>query len=94
MHQPIEDRIAKRVVPDAGVPVFDGELDGDQRGATADTIIDQFQQVAAFAVAEWARPQSSRMRRSVLARFSISFPSEPSARACTRSSLNRRGSRS
>ncbi len=36
MHQPVEDRITKRGVADARVPVFDGQLTGDQRGAAPD----------------------------------------------------------
>ena len=50
--QPVEDGIAKRGVPDARVPVFDGQPTGDQRGPTADAILDQFEQIAAFPVAE------------------------------------------
>ena len=90
MHHPVEDGIAKRGVPDARVPVFDRQLTGDQRGPTADTILDQFEQIAAFAVAERGRAPVVQ-DRPVLARVSISFPYEPSARACTRSSLSSRG---
>jgi len=55
VHQPVEDGIAKRGVPDAGVPVVDRQLTGDQRGAAPDPILDQFKEVAPFAVAEWGQ---------------------------------------
>ena len=50
-HQPVEDGIAKRGVPDAGVPVVDGQLTGDQRGAAPDPILDAFEEITPFAVA-------------------------------------------
>ncbi len=55
VHEPVEDGIAKRGVPDAGVPVFDGQLTGDQGGAASDPILDQLEQIPPFAVAEWGQ---------------------------------------
>ena len=51
VHQPVEDGIAKRGVPDARVPVFDGQLTGDKRGPPAGAILHQFQEIAPFPVA-------------------------------------------
>ena len=48
----IQDRIAKRGVADVVVPVFNRELAGRQPGAAGGPISDNFEQIAAFAVAE------------------------------------------
>ncbi len=59
MHEPIENRIAKRGVADQIVPVIDGNLTGDQRGASVGSIFDDFQHVAAFAMPRAESPPSS-----------------------------------
>ena len=53
MHEPIEDRIAKRGVADELVPVVDGHLTGEEGGPPAAAIFDDFQEIAALAIAEW-----------------------------------------
>lgn len=50
--QPVENGIAKSGVPDARVPVFDRQLAGDERGPTADAILDELEEIATFPVAE------------------------------------------
>jgi len=40
VHQAIHDRVAEGGVPDAFVPVLDGDLTGEQRGAPARAIFD------------------------------------------------------
>ena len=75
-HQPVEDGIAKRGVPDAGVPVVDGQLTGDQRGAAPDPILDAFEEITPFAVAERGQAPVSKMSRSVIAKVCSSFPCE------------------
>lgn len=52
MDEPIEDRVAKRGVPDELVPVVDRYLAGDQGGAPAAAIFDDFEEIAALTIAE------------------------------------------
>ena len=52
VHEPIQDRIATRGVADVVVPVFNRALAGHQRGAAAGATLNEFEQIAAFAVAE------------------------------------------
>ncbi len=52
MNQPVQDGIGERGVADGFVPMLDGQLAGDEGGAGAVTVVKDFQQVAALAVAE------------------------------------------
>lgn len=52
MHEAIEDGIGKRGVADEVVPVLDGDLTRDERRASPAPIFDQFEQIAAFAIAQ------------------------------------------
>ena len=47
--QAIEDGVGERRVADVVMPVLDGKLAGQECGANADAIIEQFQQIGAFA---------------------------------------------
>lgn len=52
VHEPIEDRVPKRGVADQLVPEFDRDLTRDERRASARSIFDDFQEIAAFAIAQ------------------------------------------
>ena len=52
VHEPVEDGVGQRRIADVVVPVLDGELAGDEGGAHADAIVEEFQQVGAFARAD------------------------------------------
>jgi len=52
VHQAIHDRVAEGGVPDAFVPVLDGDLTGEQRGAPARAIFDHLQEIAPFPIAD------------------------------------------
>jgi hypothetical protein len=52
VHQPIEDRVAKRGVADKLVPVVHRELAGAERGAAAAPVFDDFEETTAFPIAE------------------------------------------
>jgi hypothetical protein len=49
VHQPVQNGVGERRVTDIVVPVFDRELAGDQGGASADTVIEEFEQISALA---------------------------------------------
>lgn len=51
--EPIQDCVTKRRVADEVMPVFHGDLAGDERRPTADPILYEFEQIASFAVAQW-----------------------------------------
>ena len=59
VHQAIQNGVGERRVADIVVPVVDGKLTGDQRGASADTVIKELEQIRALA-----RPQG-RARRTL-----------------------------
>ena len=50
VHEPVQDRVAKRGVPDHVVPVFDGKLTGHERGAPAGAVLDEFEETANDAI--------------------------------------------
>ena len=52
MDEPVEDRVAKGGVADELVPVVNGHLAGDERGAPVTAIFDDFDEIAALAIAE------------------------------------------
>lgn len=45
LHQPVEHGVSHRLVADPLVPVFDGQLAGDDRGAVVRAVIDDLQQI-------------------------------------------------
>ena len=49
VHKSIQDGVGKRRIADVVVPVLDRKLTGDQRPARADPVIEQFEQIGAFA---------------------------------------------
>ena len=50
MNETIQDGVGNRRISDVVVPVFDGELAGNQGGAAAMTIFNDLQEVASFGV--------------------------------------------
>lgn len=56
MDEPIEDRIAKRGVADELMPVVDGHLARDQRGAPATAVFNDFEEIASLAIPEGRQP--------------------------------------
>lgn len=54
--QSIHNRIAEGGIPDAFVPVLDGHLTGEQRGATARAILDHLEEIASFAIPNRREP--------------------------------------
>ena len=62
VNEAVQDGVAEGGVTDDVVPMFDGDLAGDDgRGATV-AIIEDLQKVAPFGRIENRQPQSSRMR--------------------------------
>ncbi len=49
MRHAVEDGVSERGVADHVVPVLDGQLAGNERGATAGAIVDEFEQIAPSA---------------------------------------------
>ena len=72
MNQAVEDRVCKGGVAHQFMLVLDWKVAGHERRMAS-------HQVAPFAVAERARPQSSRMRRSVFASCCSALAFESSA---------------
>lgn len=56
MDQPIQDRVAEGGIADAFVPVLDGDLAGEERGAAPRPILDHLQEIAPFAVPDGGQP--------------------------------------
>jgi len=53
MHEPVEDCVGERWVLQPRVPMFKGQLRGDDRRARAHAIVNQFEQVVARALIEF-----------------------------------------
>jgi hypothetical protein len=49
VHEPVEDGVGERRIADVVVPEVERKLAGDERRAAADTVIEEFEQVTAFA---------------------------------------------
>ncbi|MET4349939.1 hypothetical protein ABIC07_009468 [Bradyrhizobium sp. RT9a] len=75
-----------------GMPVFDRQVAGDDRGLGGAAVVDNFQQVGAALASSPAIPQSSSGSTSVLASCSSHFPKVPLP-CRIRSSSRRRGTR-
>ena len=52
VHDAIEDGVGQGRIVEVGVPVFDRQLTGDQCGFAGDAIVEQFEQVIAFGLAD------------------------------------------
>src|SRR5579863_6336986 len=52
MHQAVQDRVGKRGIADVVMPVIDRELAGNDARTRADAIVDELEQVIAFARAD------------------------------------------
>jgi len=50
--EPIHDRIAEGGIADAPVPVLDGYLAREQRGATSRAVLNHLQEITAFAITD------------------------------------------
>jgi len=57
MDQAIEDGVGQGGIADVVMPVFDGQLAGDEGGGAAVTIFDDLQQVSAVAVIHGSKSQ-------------------------------------
>ena len=51
VHEPVEDGVGEGRIAEVVVPMLNRKLAGDERGAGADTIVEQFEQVGALACA-------------------------------------------
>ena len=49
VHEPVEDGVGEGRIAEVVVPMLNRKLAGDERGAGADTIVEQFEQVGALA---------------------------------------------
>jgi hypothetical protein len=55
----VEDGVGEGGVAEDVVPVVEGELAGDERGAFAVAIVEHFEEVATLGIGEGASPKSS-----------------------------------
>src|SRR5262249_33406873 len=55
VHEAIEDGIGDGRIGDQLVPVLDGDLAGDDRGASAVTVVDDVEQIATLLRGEWGQ---------------------------------------
>ncbi len=78
VHQPVEDGIGQRWIADERMPMLDGELAGDERGALAIAVIEQFQEVMPCLGVESSQAPSSSSNGSVLAMLRMSLGKPPS----------------
>lgn len=69
MYQAVKNRIGQRRVADGLMPMFDGQLAGDDGRPGAMSVIEDFKQVTATFVGQWRQPQSSISSTSVLANW-------------------------
>lgn len=69
--QAVENGVGEGRICDRLVPVLDGQLAGDDGGAAAVTILEDFEKVAPLRSGERGKPQSSRMSRSIRPRVFI-----------------------
>lgn len=56
MHETIENGVCKRWILQPRVPVFEGQLAGDDGRAGTDAIVEDFQQIVACALIEVLQP--------------------------------------
>jgi len=52
MDQPVEDGVQPAALGQHLVPVIDGQLAGHEGGPAADAVLDEFEEIPPFAVAE------------------------------------------
>lgn len=52
MNEPVEDRVGERRVLQPGVPVFQWQLAGNDRGARANAIVEHFEQIVSGTLIE------------------------------------------
>ena len=57
VNQAVQDRIRNRRITDLIMPVFDGELAGDQRRTRSMALFDDFEQIPSLGVSERSQPQ-------------------------------------
>src|SRR5271165_4295659 len=53
VHDAVEDGVGQGWIVEIGVPMFNGQLTGDQGGFAGGAIVEQFEQVGAFGLADW-----------------------------------------
>ena len=56
MHDAVEDGVGEGRIVEVGVPMFDRQLTGDQSGFAGSAIVEQFEQVVAFGLADRCEP--------------------------------------
>ena len=52
VHDTVEDGVGQGWIVEVGVPMFDRQLTGDQRRFAGNAIVEQFEQVVAFGLAD------------------------------------------
>lgn len=70
MDEPVQNRVAKPGVADQVMPVVDGDLARDERGTATGAILDDFQKIPSFAVAQGGQSpviqdQETRLREQL-----------------------------
>src|SRR5208282_4187325 len=53
VHDAVEDGVGQGWIVEIGVPMFNGQLTGDQGGFAGRAIVEQFEQVGAFGLDDW-----------------------------------------
>ena len=56
VHDAVEDGVGEGRIVEVGVPMFDRQLTGDQSGFAGSAIVEQFEQVIAFGLADRCEP--------------------------------------
>ena len=52
VHDTVEDSVGQRGIVEVGVPMFNRQLTGDQRCFAGGTVVEHFQQIGAFGLAD------------------------------------------
>ena len=65
MHQTVENRIRQRRVTDGLMPMFDRQLAGDDGGAGAVPVIEDFEQVTPAFIGQWCQPPVINLKTAV-----------------------------
>jgi hypothetical protein len=84
---PLQDGVSQGGAADQVVPALDGELAGQHRGAAARAVLQDFEEVAPFGVAQGVRPHSSMASTSMRAssnqnpqKVGLGYPTYPKRR--------------
>ena len=69
----IHDRVAEGGIADAFVPVLDGYMAREQRGATSRAVLDHLQEIATFAIADRGQAPVVEDEQIILAKLGEHF---------------------